>query len=468
MNLDIFRRKYLPSDAFEIVAAPAVGAPVVGAPHHGVRPNVDADRATGPIALALAQRLEGRAVVVHDLRRMVDVNKDPLGLERSVRHYALRYQNEMFGASDGDAQQPGGFPAVVIEVHGHTSGRYDVEISSGFDLDPLLAADRRFLEKLSALRAALPAAFASRIGWKPSLGVFPIDRDVKKPATNTFTFQKIRRLRQQTALEIYGLHIELNAELRTSRRAQAPGYLEALSDALAAPLRAIFTHPSEISSPLSSPSSAVSGVSSSVCGPSPLDLKVLDAPQTYAEQRIVLVHPEDLAELGAIEGDTGLLRNKDEETRATLIASRTVPVGSAALPARLRRQIGLELRQRVTVCQAVKAPAAPANGNPPAALPSVGSAPYSSPAGISLALAARRPVQPSVPEACLWVSPQALPYLNLAERVSVTFRPRPEQDETALVTVLADAGLSPRLAAASEALMDRYWLTLGDVIRIKV
>ena len=108
---------------------------VVAAPHHGTRPNVDADLVTGPIALALASRLNARVVIVNDLRRTVDVNKNPLGLQKNVRHYALRYQNEVFCD----------LPPLVIEVHGHVSGRYPIELCSGFDLDSDLPGDILFL-----------------------------------------------------------------------------------------------------------------------------------------------------------------------------------------------------------------------------------------------------------------------------------------------------------------------------------
>ena len=93
------------ADHFQIVEGTAPVA--VGAPHHGTRPNVDADLGTGTIALELAQRLKARAVVVHDLRRKVDVNKNPARLAPNVRAHALRYQNEMFHAE----------PRLVIEVH---------------------------------------------------------------------------------------------------------------------------------------------------------------------------------------------------------------------------------------------------------------------------------------------------------------------------------------------------------------
>ncbi len=97
-------------DPFQIIDGHA--PVVVGAPHHGTHPGMDADLATGPIALALAAKLNARTVVVSNLRRTVDVNKNPLRLGKAVRHYAIRYQNELFQAQ----------PRLVIELHGHTSG----------------------------------------------------------------------------------------------------------------------------------------------------------------------------------------------------------------------------------------------------------------------------------------------------------------------------------------------------------
>ena len=210
------------SDHFQII--PGSQPIALGAPHHGARPNVAADRGAGPIALALAQRLGARAVVVSDLRRTVDVNKNPLQLSRLVRSHALRYQNEMFRQR----------PSLIIEIHGHVSGQYDVEITTGFDLDPRSAADAPYLERLSRLKQQLPAALAGRLGQRPSVGVYPLDRDVEKTATNTFTFQKIRRARRLAGLKWYGLHIELNAAMRVGPQAEKPAAINALADVFAA------------------------------------------------------------------------------------------------------------------------------------------------------------------------------------------------------------------------------------------
>jgi hypothetical protein len=193
------------SDPFQIVPGSAPVA--VGAPHHGARPSVDADWGTGPIALALAARLGGSSVVVSDLRRIVDVNKDPFSLDKGVRQHAVRYQNALFA----------GRPRLVVEIHGHSSGRYDIEVSTGFELDASIPAEASYLEKLTLLRRTLPEALENRLGRRPSVGVWPLDRDVEKTATNTFTFQKVRRVRHLAGLDWYGLHVELNAALRVGR-----------------------------------------------------------------------------------------------------------------------------------------------------------------------------------------------------------------------------------------------------------
>jgi hypothetical protein len=284
---------------------------VVGAPHHGTRPNVDADRGTGPIALALAQRLNARAVIVSDLRRTADVNKDPTRLAFTVRAHALRYQNEMFRA----------MPPLVIEVHGHVSGQYAIELTTGFDLDPTAPSDMRFLQKLMQLKQTLPRLLSGKIGQSPTLGIYPLDRDVLKTATDTFTFQKIRRARNLTGAEWYGLHIELSAALRTSQQAQSAAFIAALADAFATAVQSVFD-------PLPAPDATIpahvdqpDGVTALLA---PRSLRVTRAPTQYVNANVVVVHPIDLETLGALDGDAVVLRHGYEELRSTITPSLTI------------------------------------------------------------------------------------------------------------------------------------------------
>jgi hypothetical protein len=105
---------------------------VVGAPHHGTRPNVDADRGTGPIALALAQRLNARAVIVSDLRRTADVNKDPTRLASPCAH-ALRCRTKCSAPRHPWSSKCS-----------HVSGQYAIELTTSFDLDPAAPSDAHF------------------------------------------------------------------------------------------------------------------------------------------------------------------------------------------------------------------------------------------------------------------------------------------------------------------------------------
>ncbi|MBC7325640.1 MAG: hypothetical protein H5T99_10040, partial [Moorella sp. (in: Bacteria)] len=101
-------------------------------------------------------------------------------------------------------------------IHGHISGNYDLEISSGY-----ASIDNLYHRLLSCYRRATLQALES--SWqpggllegvkKPTLGVFPLDPGVKLKATKTFTFQVIRALRL-TGHACYGLHIEIHRYLR--------------------------------------------------------------------------------------------------------------------------------------------------------------------------------------------------------------------------------------------------------------
>ncbi|MGH2593859.1 MAG: hypothetical protein ACRDGG_10130 [Anaerolineae bacterium] len=420
------------AEPFQIIACHA--PIVVGAPHHGIRPNVAADRGTGPIAMALAARLDASAVVVSDLRRTVDVNKNPLRLSRAVRHHALRYQNELFKAG----------PPLVIEIHGHTSGQYAVEVSTGFDLDPAAPGDARFLEKLAALKQALPGALAGRIGLRPTVGVYPLDRDVKKTATDTFTFQKIRRARNLAGIECYGLHVELSAELRTSRQAQSAAFIDALADALAASIRAAFDPlpPSDAIIPTHTDRS--NGATELLA---PRTLSVTPAPERFAHANVIVVHPAELEALGALEGDVVIIRNSSEEMRSTIASSLTVRPGHAALPVRVRRQISLGERGRLIVGRP-----APIRRRPP-------SAPGN---GVVVVRESRQSR-----DRLVWLPPAEISRFGLQPNLQIRVQGQPDSPAMNSTTLQADPGLPPRAAALSRALMDHMRLTLGEVIALE-
>jgi hypothetical protein len=417
------------TDPFQVI--PGDAPIVVGAPHHGTRRNVKADRETGSIALALAEKLGAGAVIVHDLRHTVDVNKNPHALGARVRHHAMRYQNALFEQR----------PRLVIEIHGHVTGNYAVEVSSGFDLRPDVPEDARYLAALDRMKREMPAVLAARIGWKPTVGVYPLDRDVKKPATNTFTFQKVRRARRLAALAWYGLHIELDASLRTAERCRAPGYVDALAAALAAAIQPAFDPLLADEAGIALPSAPVAVRS----GHFPSDrLPATQATGKHATEWAVVVHPSQLESLRALEGDTVIVEHHGEEVRCPVVVSRAVRPGHVAIPARMRRQIGLGRRGRVTVGRAVRSAPATAAAR----------------TGRGVVVCETRPGH----RRHIWLSPGDVARLGLPSGEPVTLRGQPNTPALSGVTWAADDTLPARFAALSEPVTDRLLLTLGEVV----
>jgi hypothetical protein len=432
----------LDKDPFEIV--PGRGpheAVAIGAPHHGTQPNTEADLGTGPIALALADRLGARAVVVRDLRSTVDVNKNPLTHPQDVRRLSIRYQDELFR----------GIPRLLIEIHGHVSGRYAVELSTGFELDPQRPADASFLEKLRLLKQSLTTALGSRVGNQPSVGLYPLDRNVTKIATHTYTFQKVRRLRNLGGLEVYGLHIELNAELRNNPPSRNPVFIDTLVRGLSASIQAAFD-------PLPP---AGSCLTSEIVDPGPplavvarAPLSVARIPAQFVDSPQVIVHPQTLAILGGRPGDLVTLSNAGEQLRTTIHPSPLIPAGQAALPARLRRQIGLALGSAVTVGLLA-----------PAAAVGVAAEPDPGEDRQPLSVCETRPGN----GLRLWMSPTRLDRLQpaLGAGAALLVVGQPSLPPLGDVQIASDPALPERLAAASQEVMDRLVLTLGEVITLR-
>ncbi len=411
------------ADPFQVV--PGVAPISVGAPHHGTRPHVDADLGTGPIALALASQLTGRAVVVSDMRRVVDANKSPLRFGKTARSVAVRYQNELFW----------GMPCLVIEIHGHVSGKYDVEISTGFSLDSTAEGDASYLKRLQILKESLPGAIASRIGIRPSVGIYPLDQDVCKTATDTFTFQKIRRARNLAGLDWFGLHIELCAGLRTSKAAQSPAYIASLAKALALAISAAFGNPISAVGliPTHSDFDQIKR-DRTCCRP----FKAMPAPDKYNSQEVILLHPGDLESMGALDGDALILNNGDDSIRVIAISSLTVRSNHIALPARLRGQISLQKHQMVMISR------------PKATLPDMVK---------PSAFFAAGEIHPGR-DPQLWLSPAEASQLGLfaGDRLRVQGQP---------ISLQHDPALPVRVSAISSSLADRLTITIGEVVEIE-
>jgi bifunctional DNA-binding transcriptional regulator/antitoxin component of YhaV-PrlF toxin-antitoxin module len=403
---------------------------VVAAPHHGTRPNVDSDLVTGPIARELADHLNARTIVVSDLRRTVDVNKNPLGLQKHVRPYALRYQNEVFRD----------LPRLVIEVHGHISGQYPIEISSGFDLDPASPGDTLFLERLHTLKRGLSAQLR-KIGLPVAVGVYPLDRDVKKSATNTYTFQKIRRARNRVGMEWYGLHIEIAADLRTGQHAKAPGYFDALTGAFAAAIRSAFE--SLAAGATAIPTHTDVNNRAPVTG---TPLRVIKAAQDSLEKMAVALHPHEISTLGFLEGDLLPLYNHGETLRVPLSASSKVAVGKIAVPARVRRQLDLNPGDLVMALRTAQT-----------------SESILIPSGHAFVIGKAR----SENAVKVWMHPSDID--RLQDEASGAYHckgPFPSADPVA-VQLLPEENTMERVVSASDVLMNKLTLSVGDTIMIE-
>jgi hypothetical protein len=201
----------------------STGGIVVAAPHHagsGTPLSSGHDVFTGTVAERLARGLGAKCVIASELRTFVDLNKNPndsdhqvaghhLGqkaFSQAARRLKLYYQSQVFVSS----------PSLVIEIHGHSRGIFDFEISTGFQLQESVSQDKALITALKAYKQSLmkslskSAAFHKRL---PTVGVYPLDLQVKFAATGTYTFNKIEKLRE-LGINIAGLHIELGRDLR--------------------------------------------------------------------------------------------------------------------------------------------------------------------------------------------------------------------------------------------------------------
>jgi bifunctional DNA-binding transcriptional regulator/antitoxin component of YhaV-PrlF toxin-antitoxin module len=404
----------------------------VGAPHHGTRPNVDADLATGPIALALAGQLKGRAVVVSDLRRRVDVNKNPVHINWRERKYAIRYQDEMFR----------GLPRLLIEIHGHVSGHYPIEITSGFDLDQTSPGDAMFLERLRRFKEFLMTQLPGKIGQTVGVGVYPLDRDVRKAATNTYTFQKVRRARNRVGVEWYGLNIELSADLRTGERASSSEFVHALAEAFASSIHFAFEPLPEPG--VFIPTHADPADDGQVFGKS---MRVMKGPADTIWKNIALLNPKDIISLGYLDGDLVSLINHCEQMRVPVSSSLLIPLNRIAIPERLRRQLELKPGDSVKLMR-----------------PGSTNGTVSSRRSQTVVIADVR----SDKAMQIWAHPLTLQGLQ-AEPVSIFSAAGPFQI-TSPVPVKINHAENPleRFVIASDSLMKRLTLSIGDVLKIEL
>jgi hypothetical protein len=211
---------------------------VVAAPHHaesGTPLSSGHDVYTGNVAEWLAGKLGGKSVVATDLRTFIDLNKSPYensppGLRRHLGNLAFReaatrlklfYQSQLFASA----------PSTIIEIHGHVRGTFDIEVSTGFPLKINVSQDKALIEALEAFKETLKKGLASSSYFKrspPTVGVYPLDPEVRFAATGTHTFNKIEKLREM-GVNVAGLHIELSRALRPAPKEE---HAEAIYDSL--------------------------------------------------------------------------------------------------------------------------------------------------------------------------------------------------------------------------------------------
>lgn len=212
-------------------ANPAI---VVAAPHHGYQRGCD--YYTKEFATILAAQLEASLLVADSLRPLVDLNKEPhRAATPELRRLCLTYQ----GQALADPIK------LFLEVHGHIHGRYDLELSCGFKLDPTIPLDQDMGDALACLGASLNREIGKR--WQswfplpaPTMGIFPCNQQVVMKATQTFLFQRIRSL-QLRGRRIFGLHIEVYRDYKTGDRSSPYAVCQqSLAEALAAAISESF------------------------------------------------------------------------------------------------------------------------------------------------------------------------------------------------------------------------------------
>ena len=215
---------------------------VIAAPHEapsGTPLSDGHDVNTGALAKLLSKQLAAKSVVVSELRTFVDINKDPFVSESAAlagnpgkkafmqadKLLKLYYQSQIFQ----------GMPDIIIEVHGHETGKYDIEVSTGFSLNKNVEQDKVLVNALQIFKSTLEKALSESSVFSkklPAVGVYPLDSDVKFTAGGTHTFNKIEKLRE-LGVPISGLHIEIHKKLRPKlTNSRSTDLYSALSDCL--------------------------------------------------------------------------------------------------------------------------------------------------------------------------------------------------------------------------------------------
>lgn len=337
-----------------------MGAPVViAAPHQassGTPLSRGHDVHTGVVAERLSRALHAKCVIADELRTFVDLNKDPSGAkqEASLRHLGrlafreadrrlkLYYQSQLFASN----------PGTVIEIHGHARGVFDVEVSTGFELDERVEHDRHLLAALKAFEAALVQALSDSPAFghePPTVGVYPLNRAVRFTAKGTHTFNKVERLRQ-LGVNVGGLHIELRKSLRPDPElATSDAHYRALIDCLARAIQAFRKVSERVTAFDTQEPSGLGGPSTSrdhsVLPLSGCALKVCPVPKDIVGLEVMTLSARDLTRLGIEEGAqlvVGSDASFQNHVKLQAATGSKLRDGCLGLAKRFREQLGLE------------------------------------------------------------------------------------------------------------------------------
>ncbi|MBU4190056.1 MAG: hypothetical protein KJ886_03555 [Candidatus Thermoplasmatota archaeon] len=333
---------------------------VFSTPHHapkGYQSTVTYDENTDYLGALLAKELEGKFVSARELREVVDVNKDPINIKDAEKKLlTLHYQNLLF---END-------PQFIVELHGHVSGRYDIEISTGYMLDLTERHDQILLKKLEEFKNSLKhhldrLYLQNNIRQFSTLGIFPIDEDVIMRATQTYTFQKIRKLRN-LGIDKIGLHIELHRSLRVlSGSSEYPLTGLLFVQAFRNAFKDIFITPKTINS-----SEHVSNTSSEIKESSvptmPLHLKVFKIPREYVGRGVALMSSDDMETLHLKNDDRTIIKHRNLSV-TTKVEGANRERGFISLPATIRNKLNVDRMDTVSVKKDVLQSAVDTNMN---------------------------------------------------------------------------------------------------------
>lgn len=324
---------------------------VIGAPHeaHPDSPLAGGhDVDTGPVALKLAEILGAKCVIFSEFRAFVDVNKNPYMNQSELnqtgqlvaKRMKLFYQSQLFS----------GFPLVIIEIHGHVTGNYDVEISSGSELDKQFPLDIVQLKALEKLKNSLARHLND---LDISHGIYPLDSDIHFKASKTYTFQRIDWLRQ-LGIPIFGLHIELHKKLR--RRIEGiletkehRRFIDVLLGALRLYINDIKKHSKRAYEPQKTLVHVFDDSLVKIDFQVALPHTVQMAPRELIGRDVALLNVKDMQELGIKQGDVIFISKFRDGSQAIKVECTPGDRhhGTISIPKQLREQLQIEKGEKM-------------------------------------------------------------------------------------------------------------------------